>query len=80
MLLNNDKLNDLLKKASTQLGTSPEELKKSAESGNISSLLKNMNPQDAEKIQNVLSDKNAAEKLLSTAKAKELLKKFLGGK
>lgn len=76
---NNDNLNNLLKAASAHLGTTPEELRKSAESGNISDALKNISPQDAKKIEQVISDKNAAEKLLSTPQAKQLLKKFLGG-
>ena len=49
---------------------------------NINDLLNNINNNniDSEKLKNVLSDKNSISKLLSSPKAKELLKKFLGGK
>lgn len=77
---NNENFNDLLKATSKHLGTTPEELKKSAESGNLSNVLKNLDPKDAQKIQEVISDKNAADKLLSTPKARNLFKKFFGGK
>lgn len=47
---------------------------------NISDLLNNLNKTDSEKVKEVLSDKNSISKLLSSPKAQELLKKFLGGK
>lgn len=77
---NNENLNNLLNETSKHLGVTPEKLKASAENGNISEVLKNLSPQDAKKIQQVISDKNVANKLLSTPKAKALFKKFLGGK
>ena len=43
-------------------------------------LLKNLGEKESEKINRILSDKEATSKLLSTPKAKELLKKFLGDK
>lgn len=73
-------LEEMLKKASQKLGTKPEELKNVAKNGNINNLLNNLGPEQSEKVKKILSDKKAASKLLSTPKAKELLKKFLGGK
>ena len=73
-------LEEMLKKASQKLGTKPEELKNAAKNGNINNLLNNLGPEQSEKVNKILSDKKAASKLLSTPKAKELLKKFLGGK
>ncbi len=81
--MNSDKsqsLDAMLKKASEQLGTSSEKLKSAASSGKINDLLKNLGPKETQKITNILSNKEAASKLLSTPKAQQLLKKFLGDK
>lgn len=77
---NNEQLQNLLNTLSERLGTNPEELKKSAQSGDIAKTLGNMDKKDAEKIKRVLSDKDAASKLLSTPKAQQLLKNLLGEK
>ena len=71
---------EMLKKASQKLGADPEDLKKAASKGNIKALLKNIGTKEAQKIEQVLSNKEAASKLLSTPKAQQLLKKLLGEK
>ena len=43
-------------------------------------LMKNLTPNQNKKLKEVLSDKEAIKKLLSTPKAQELLKKFTEGK
>lgn len=73
-------IEEMLKKASQKLGTDPENIKKAASSGNINDLLKNIGTKEAQKVEQVLSNKEAASKLLSTPKAKQLLKKLLGEK
>ena len=77
---NNPNFENLLKSESDKLGKSPEELKKASETGNIENLLGNLRPNDAQKIQKILSDKNAANKILSTPQAQSLIKKLLGDK
>ena len=77
---NNTNFENLLKSVSDKLGKSPEELKKASETGNIENLLGNLRPNDAQKIQKILSDKNAANKILSTPQAQSLIKKLLGDK
>lgn len=77
---NNPELNNLIKEVSEKLGMSPDQVKQAAQKGKLSESLKNLNANDAEKIKKVLSDKNAASKLLATAKAKKLLKNILGEK
>ena len=57
-----------------------EKIKSAASSGKINDLLKNLGPKEAQKITNILSNKEATSKLLSTPKAQQLLKKFLGDK
>ena len=71
---NNEELQKLLNVAAQRLGTQPEQLKQQAENGTLQKMLNN----DAAKLQQVLSDKEAANKLLNSPQAQVLLKKFLG--
>lgn len=75
---NQDELQNLLKTAAQRLGTQPEQLKQQAENGTLQKLLGQLSTDDAAKLQQVLSDKDAANRLLSTPQAKMLLKKFMG--
>ncbi len=77
---NNDELENLLKIAAQRLGTTPNALKNEAQSGDLSKLLGNVSANDMEKLQQVLNDKEAANKLLSTPQAQALLQKLMGGK
>lgn len=43
-------------------------------------LMKQLNPSQSKRLQEVLSDRSALEQLLSTPQAQELLKKFTEGK
>ena len=76
----NNNLENLINTISKKLGTDPNKLKDAAQNGNVNDIIKNLNQKDAEKIQKILSDKNATSKLLSTKKAQQLLKKFMGDK
>ena len=76
---NKKSINDLLKTASKQLGTDSETLQKAASKGDINNILKNLGKEQADKISEILSDKNKASQLLSSPKAQSLLKKFFGG-
>jgi hypothetical protein len=53
------------------------ELLKTTKSGKPEDLLKKLSAEDAEKIKNVLANKELTEKLLNSAKAQELIKKFM---
>ncbi len=75
---NNDELQKLLGTAAQRLGTSPQQLKQQAENGTLQQLLGRLSANDAAKLQQVLSDKDAANRLLSTPQAQMLMKKFLG--
>ena len=77
---NNQSLDAMLKKASQKLGTDSEKLKSAASGGKIEDLLKNLKTEEAKKVTNMLSDQKAVLKLLSTPKAKQLLKKLQGDK
>lgn len=75
---NNRDFENLLQSVANQLGKGPEELKQASQNGDIENLLGNLNPSDAQKIKKILSDKNMANKILSTPQAQSLIKKLLG--
>lgn len=78
---NSNKINpEMLQEVEKKTGISSEELKKAANTGDLSNLVKNLGKDNTQKIEKILSDKESAMKLLSTPKAKALLKKLLGGK
>ncbi len=72
-------LEELLKKASEKMGINKESLKSNSPM-QAANLLKKLDPQNAKKVKEILSDKAATEKILSTPKAQQLLKKLLGEK
>ncbi len=69
-----NQLDNLVNTASKQLNTSPEELKNAAQNGNMQKLFSQMSPSQAQQLQKILSDENAAKKLLSTPQAQALLR------
>ena len=71
-----NELEKLLKIASERLGTSPEQLKQGAQQGELSQLISNLDPVDAQSLQRVLNDRDAAQKLLDTPEAKELMRRL----
>jgi hypothetical protein len=46
----------------------------------LNSLMSQLSEEDREKLENILADKTATQKILSTPQAQELLQKFMGGK
>ncbi len=73
-------LNNLLDQLSQKLGPSPEQLKSAAKSGDTSKLLDQLKPDDAQRLEKILSDKKATEKLLSSPQAQALMKLLQEGK
>ena len=69
-------LNSLSKK----LGQSPQTITENAKNGDILKLLSNMDGKQAEKVKNILNDREKAEKLLSSPQAQALIKKLTGEK
>lgn len=74
---NSNNLENLLKKASESMGINPENLKNNGNT-NINNVLNKLPQNQASKVKEILSDKEATKKLLSTPKAQQLLKKLLG--
>lgn len=75
--LSKSQLDSLIDTASKSSGIESDSFKKAVESSSLDSLLKNLKPGDAKKLQNVLADREAANRLLSTPQAQQLLKKIL---
>lgn len=73
-------IQDILNSLSARLGESPDKLKSNIQSGNMSKMLNNMDKSKANKIQEILNDKEKTEKLLNTPQAQALLKKLMGDK
>ncbi len=78
--MDNSKLESLLKITAQRLGSTPEALKKAAQDGTLSQMLGNASPGDSVAMQKVLSDPDAAKKLLATPQAQKLLQMLQGGK
>ena len=70
---NND-LDKLARQAGKQLNMRPEQLKRSAQSGDVKSILNNLTDSQAQQVQNILNDKNALTLLLSSPQAAARLK------
>lgn len=78
--MDNDRLESLLKLTASRLGTSPEALKQAARNGTLSDMLGSVSAGDSAAMQKVLSDPDAAKKLLATPQAQKLLQLLRGGK
>lgn len=65
---------NLIKKASDKIGLSPEQLSNAAKNNDLSGILSHLNNEDAQKIQDVLKDKQATKDFLNSPQAKEILK------
>lgn len=73
-------IQDILNSLSQRLGENPDKLKANIQNGDMSKMLNNMDKKQADKIQEILNDKEKTEKLLSTPQAQALLKKLMGDK
>lgn len=76
MNMNEKQLDALLKMAGKKLGTTPENLKAQLESGTFDKAISGMTPQQSMLFKQALSDKQLAEKILSSPQAQEIYKKL----
>lgn len=75
-----NQLEALLKLTAQRMGSTPEALKQAAQNGDLSQVLGNVTGEESQAMQKVLSDPDAAKKMLSTPQAQALLKLLQGGK
>ncbi len=71
--------NTAAEKAARQMGINIEKLKNIPENGNMTDALKSLPPEQAQKLKGILSDSEQLKAILSSEKARKLLKLF-GGK
>lgn len=76
----NIRLEALLKLTAQRMGSTPEALKQAAQNGDLNRVMGNMTGEQNQAMQKVLSDPEAAKKLLSTPQAQALLKLLQGDK
>ena len=76
-MTNKEELNNLLKSSKTNI--SPEAIKKAKQTGNADELIKNLSSEDKAKLNTLLNDKAALEKLLKSPQAAAIMNLF-GGK
>lgn len=76
--LDNNRLEALLKLTAQRMGSTPEALKEAAQNGDLNQVLGNVGQAEGEAVQKVLSDPDAAKKLLSSPQAQALLKMLQG--
>lgn len=78
MKLNPKQADALLKMVSKKVGTSPDELKKDLEKGDLRRLTKGMSKEENEKLQQTIQNKALMEKVFSSPEAQDLMKKLSG--
>lgn len=81
-MANNDKLfnllNALLKNNSAGQNISAERVKNMAQQGSPNEILKNLDPQNAQKVKEILNNPKEMEKIMNSPQAQSLLKKLRG--
>ncbi len=79
--MNNNDMSKLMKNAQQKTGIDMQKMKQAADSGKLDDFInKNLSSDATKQLKSVLTNKEAAEKLLSTPQAKELMKKLMEGK
>lgn len=73
-----DQMQALLQYASKRLGTTPEKLAATMQTGGLAGLSPDLGAADTQKIQDVLHDKSKTEQILQSPEAQDLIRKILG--
>lgn len=73
----NQHLNDIFRKAANQIGSSPDQLQRAAQTNpKLADALKNLSSEDINKINAIINDKEATARILATPQAQEILKRL----
>ena len=78
-MANENELQTLLNTMAQRLCATPDQIRSEAQSRDLSRLFGAMDPNDAARIQKVLNDRAATEKLLSSPQAQQLIRQLTGG-
>ena len=74
---NREKVSEAIDAVSGELGSDGQKLKDAVNAGSMDQLLKNLKPGDAQKLQQILSNKEETERMLKSPQAQMLMKLFL---
>jgi dihydroorotate dehydrogenase len=79
--MNNNEFNSVKKNVKQKTGVDIDKMKQAADNGNLDDFInKNLSSYATKQLKDILTNKEATEKLLSTPQAKELMKKLMEGK
>lgn len=76
----NQNMNQLLAMIGKKMGKDPNQLQKEFAEGKFDSVLRGLNQADSAKLQMLLQNPQAAQQLINTPQAQQMLKKILGQK
>ena len=69
-----NKQNEFLSMLSGKLGKSPEEIKKSAQNGNLDYMTSNLTPEQQSKVKAILSDPNETKRIMENPQVQALIR------
>lgn len=72
-------MDSLFNQAGKQAGVSAEQVKQSVNSGDFSTLLRAMKPEDAKRFHQAINNPDLAKQILSSSQAQALLRRFSQG-
>ena len=78
--LSQNQIDALISEASKASGIDKGTMQDAAKTGKLDKVLSNLNPAQAQKLQQILGDKQATKEFLSSPQAQKLLVKILGDK
>lgn len=77
-MANQEEINRLISNLSQRLDKEPQQIKDAVQRGNLQSILQGMSSSQAAKLEKILSDPQASQKILDTPQAQALIKKLMG--
>ncbi len=75
-LKDSNNFKELINQASRQTGVNKKDLEDNINNGKLENILSKLNPQDAQKIQNVLANPEMFKQMLNTPQAQMIIKNF----
>jgi len=78
MMADNEQIERLIRKLSERMGTPESEIRSAVQNSNYGKLLGRMDPSQAQKIETLLSDEQAAKQFLDSPQAKAIIKRLMG--
>lgn len=73
---NNISFDEMLKRMSGSLNTTPQSLENAAKNGTLGDILKGVDKNKLDKLQKVLNNREETEKILNSPQARELMKRL----